>query len=82
MMLCSGVCIAFGLSGCGDNPCDNGEPDTCGNIAHTAPNTCMVIQEEDFACLCCGEDEQCKAPDEDRCFQWSANTHTCEEVEC
>lgn len=82
MILCFGLCVALWLTGCGDNPCEDGEPDTCANIPHTAPNSCMVINEDDFACLCCGEDEACPAPDDESCFQWNENTHTCFEVEC
>ena len=72
-----GLFIAIGLlSGCGDNPCDNGEPDTCANIANTAPNSCMVIVEDDFACLCQNVEEQ------DRCYQWNEGNKTCDPTEC
>jgi hypothetical protein len=60
LLICSGLCVAFWLIGCGDdNPCENAAPTTCANIQYAVPDSCLVIGEEDFACLCCkpaGED--------------------------
>jgi hypothetical protein len=77
VMLFSGLCIGLFLGGCGDNPCDDGDPDTCANIPNTAPHACLVIQEEDFACLCCTpEASPCANPKEE--YQWNELTHTCD----
>jgi hypothetical protein len=79
VMLFSGLCIGLFLGGCGDNPCDDGDPDTCANIPNTAPHACLVIQEEDFACLCCTpEASPCANPKEE--YQWNELTHTCDLV--
>ena len=60
LLTCSGLLVAFGLSGCGDdNPCEAASPSTCARIQYAVPDSCLVIQEDDFACLCCapaGED--------------------------
>jgi len=69
-LICSGLFVAFGLSGCGDdNPCENGDPDTCANIANTVEYSCFVIEQEDFACICK------KTADES--YAWNENSHTC-----
>ena len=73
LLICSGLCVAFGLSGCGDNPCENGEPDTCGNIANTIDHSCLVIEQDDFACLC--------LTDETGEYSWNENAKTCDLVE-
>lgn len=82
VMLLSGLCIGLFLGGCGDNPCDRGDPDTCAIIANAAANTCVVIGEDDFACQCCTEKttaqgkDECDVPDVEGV--WKENTHTCE----
>ena len=79
VLLFSGLFIAIVSIGCGDNPCEKGDPDTCANIPNTAPNTCLVIVEDDFACKCCNPEESvCENPAEE--YQWNENTHTCDLV--
>ncbi len=79
VLICSGLFIAYGLGGCGDHPCDDGEPDTCANIAHTVQDSCLVVEEDDYACLCCAHDKvPCDNPKED--YRWNENTHTCDLV--
>ena len=46
-LVCSGLCVAFGLGGCGDNPCDD-RP--CASIEFAVPDRCLVVIEDDFAC--------------------------------
>jgi len=53
MILCSGLCVAFGLTGCGDNACDD-RP--CARIEFAVPDRCLVIVEDDFSCTCCTSD--------------------------
>lgn len=88
LLICSGLCIPFGLTGCGDNPCENAEPTTCANIQYAVPDSCLVIgdNDEDFACLCCkppGEDGiPCDTvtgnpADADLITQWNENSRTC-----
>ena len=80
-LVCSGLFVAFGLGGCGDdNPCENASPSTCANIEHAVPDSCLVIQEDDFACLCCAPDMiPCEAwPTLETA--WNENTHTCDVV--
>lgn len=87
-MLLSGLCIGLFLGGCGDNPCDRGDPDTCAIIPNAAANTCMVIEEDDFACLCCTErttpEGEERGKDECEAFhvegEWNEITHECELV--
>ena len=57
MLVCPGLCVAFGLGGCGDNPCEQAEPSTCARIVYAVPGDCLVVQEDDFACLCCTDDD-------------------------
>ena len=57
MLICSGLCVAFGLSGCGDNPCENAEPTTCAGIEFAVPGRCLVVGQDDFACTCCTSDD-------------------------
>jgi len=80
-LICFGLCVAFGLSGCGDdNPCENAEPSTCATILHAVPDSCLVIGEDDFACLCCGPESEDMVPcpgDEDLETQWDENSKTC-----
>ena len=56
VLIGSGLCIPFGLSGCGDNPCEKAEPTTCAEITYAAPDRCLVVEEDDFACNCCTAD--------------------------
>jgi hypothetical protein len=77
VLICSGLCLVLWLSGCGDNPCEAGDPDTCANIPHTAPNSCFVIEEEDFACKCCNPDTSPCPGEQTREFAWDENSHTC-----
>ena len=83
-LVCSGLFVAFGLSGCGDdNPCETASPSTCARIEYAVPDSCLVIQEDDFACLCCGPDEASQLPCEGRPLldtAWNENTHTCDVV--
>ena len=83
LLICAGLCVAFALGGCGDNPCDQAEPTICANIVHAVPDSCLVIEEDDFACLCCGPDEASQLPCEGRPLldtAWNENTHTCDVV--
>jgi hypothetical protein len=83
ILVCSGLLIAFVQGGCGDNPCERAEPDTCALIPFTAPNTCVLSAstDDDFACKCCNPDDgPCEPPDEDRCFQWIEEEHVCREI--
>jgi len=83
ILVCSGLLIAFVQGGCGDNPCEKAEPDTCALIPFTAPNTCVVVGDNDFACKCCGADDQpCEPPDEELCFQWIEAKHYCRPQIC
>ena len=52
-LICSGLCVTFGLGGCGDNPCDD-RP--CASIEFAVTDRCLVIVEDDFACACCTSD--------------------------
>jgi len=46
----SGLVLASGLSGCGDdNPCD---PDPCNGIENAVPGSCLAVGTDDFACIC------------------------------
>lgn len=86
-LICSGLFVAFGLGGCGDdNPCENAEPSTCASIQYAVPDSCLVIEEDDFACLCCappGEDGiPCDSitgnpADADLITAWNENSKTC-----
>ena len=77
MLICSGLFVALGLTGCGDNACDD---NPCASIEHTVPGTCMVIEEDNFACLCCRPESEDGIPcsdDPNLETQWDENTHTC-----
>jgi hypothetical protein len=83
LLICSGLCVAFVLGGCGDNPCENAEPSTCANIVHAVPDSCLVVEEEDFACLCCGPESEDMIPCEDNPdleTKWNENSKTCDVV--
>ncbi len=81
-LVCSGLFVAFGLSGCGDdNPCENAQPTTCANIVNAVPDLCLVIEEDDFACQCCGPESEDQIPcpgDPDLITAWNENTKTCD----
>jgi hypothetical protein len=85
VLLFSGLCIGPWLAGCcgDDNPCELASPDTCALISDAAPNTCVVIEEDDFACKCCDTalDEPCDPPYDEgglpRCYRWDEATHSC-----
>ena len=58
VLICSGLFVAIWLSGCGDdNPCENASPSTCATIEFAAPDSCLVVREDDFTCLCCTSDD-------------------------
>ncbi len=85
-LVCTGLCLAIGLGGCGDNPCEEAEPSTCASIQYAVPDLCLVVREDDFACLCCapaGEDGiPCDTvtgnpADADLITAWDDNTKTC-----
>ena len=83
-LICSGLFIAFGLGGCGDdNPCENASPSTCAMIEHAVPDSCLVIEKDDFACLCCGPESEDQIPCTDiptLVTAWNENTKTCDIV--
>jgi len=83
-LVCSGLFVAFGLSGCGDdNPCERAGPSTCALIENAVPDSCLVIQEDDFACLCCKPISEGGIPCEAWDLletQWNEHTHTCDVV--
>ena len=51
MLICSGLFAALGLAGCGGSEGCDGDP--CAGKDYVVPNSCLVIGEDDFACLCC-----------------------------
>ena len=87
-LICSGVCVAIGLSGCGDNACDDSP---CASKQYAVPDSCLVIEEDDYACLCCapeGDGIPCdtkgiKVPDPeplklgDLATKWDEDSKTC-----
>ena len=78
MLICSGLFVAFGLTGCGENAC---EDDPCAKIEHTVPDSCLVIEEDNYACLCCKPESEDGIPCEDNPLlvtQWDENSKTCE----
>ncbi len=80
-LVCSGLCVAFGLTGCGDNPCENAEPTTCANIQYAVPDSCLVVEQDDFACLCCGPESEDQIPcpeNPDLITGWNENAKTCD----
>jgi len=88
ILVCSGLLIAFVQSGCGDNPCQRAEPDTCALIPNTASNTCVLSanSDEDFACKCCNvlDGDPCDPPYDEQgrpnCYQWIEPDHFCRKV--
>ena len=85
ILICSGLGVVFGLSGCGDNPCDDGK---CDDTEFAVD--CLVVKDDDYACLCCSADggvlcdsEGIVLPDPppsdlDRLeTQWDENSKTC-----
>ena len=77
MLICPGLFVAFGLTGCGENAC---EDNPCAKIEHALADSCLVIEEDNFACLCCkptGEDGIPCKDDEDLITQWDENSKTC-----
>jgi hypothetical protein len=89
ILVSAGLFASLGLSGCGDNPCDD---NPCGSTVYGIPDSCLVIEEEDYACLCCTADggilcnsEGIKLPDpppppsvlESLETQWDENSKTC-----
>jgi hypothetical protein len=87
LMLTSGLCVAIWLGGCGDdNPCEDASPTTCAMIQYAVPDSCLVVREDDYACLCCaptGEDGvPCETitgnpADEGLITAWDENSKTC-----
>jgi hypothetical protein len=86
-LICSGLYVAIGLGGCGDdNPCENAEPSTCASIQYAVPDSCLVIEKDDFACLCCAPPGEDGIPcdtvtgdpaDADLITAWNEDTKTC-----
>ena len=86
-LICSGLLVAFGLGGCGDdNPCETAAPSTCARIEYAVPDSCLVIGEDDFACLCCAPSAEDGIPcdtitgdpgDAGLITQWNEFTRTC-----
>jgi hypothetical protein len=94
-LVCSGLFVVFGLSGCGDNPCDDSP---CVGKLYVVSDSCLVIEEDDYACLCCKpasgsspgiacDEPGIKLPDppppdlDELVTRWDENLRTCYVVE-